>query len=227
MNDVGSNDQQGDDVAHLRRQLRVVAILASAEAAGIAPLPSAHLHTIAYFADALAPVWGLRILDAQLLKRKDGPMSPVLQQDVDRLVGRGVVVPLHVRHVEGADGRWSLDACYALNAAFGGRITDAVGRYPEQAEQLEFVTEVVHALAALGPWSAKASSSDAAYADEVIDYGNVVDIETLRSGVNLTARVALRIGHVMKPQAELSPAELVHLYVREVYTRLSGAVPHR
>ena len=68
----------------VRRQLRVIAILAGAEAAAITPLPARQLHAVGYFADVLAPVWGLQILDPKLLKRSEGPTSPALQADVDR-----------------------------------------------------------------------------------------------------------------------------------------------
>lgn len=212
------------DVAHVRRQLRIIGILSAAHDAGLTPLPTLHLHTIAYFADALAPVWGLRILDAQLLKRRDGPLSPTFQKDVDGLVGRGVITPTSVRHVTDSDGTCRLDASYVLHDKFASPIVQAAESFAEQAQQLVFVREVVHAISGLGALGIReASASDAAYGDDVVDVGSFVDIAGTHTGANLTARVAMRIGQLMSSEVNLTSSEMVHLYVREVYNRVSRA----
>jgi hypothetical protein len=68
-----------------------------------------------------------------------------------------------------------------------------------------------------------ASASDASYGDDVIAFGEVVNLESRRDYVNPSARVARRFGELMADDAALMPAELVHLYVRELYNRLSRA----
>jgi hypothetical protein len=208
----------------IRRQLRVIAILESAEHAGLAPLESGPFHTIAYFADALAPVWGLRILDAQLLKQREGPLSPTFQHDIDRLVGQGVVTPHRITHRLDRDGNWRLDASYSLNSTFATPILEAAASFERFASELAFVREVVYAISGLGELElAEASTSDAAYGSEVVAIGGLLDLSARDERPNPTARVALRFGELLEPDLNLASAEMVHLYVRELYRRLQHA----
>lgn len=210
-------------IARTRRQIRVVSILAAAHEAGIAPVPAGQLHTIAYLADAMAPVWGLKIFDAHLLKRREGPMSPALQHDADLLVARGVVFADSVRHVPDEGTSWRLDARYSLNLGLAAPILAAAASFPQQATQLAFVEEVVNAVAGLGlDGISRATSTDAAYSDVVVDFGGLLDLGGSQAETNLSAQVALRFGHLSSPSTRLTSAEMVHLYVRELYSRLTS-----
>jgi hypothetical protein len=212
------------DLQHVRRQIRVVAILDAAERVGLIPLATQPLHTIAYFADALAPVWGLRILDAQLLKRREGPLSPTFQRDVDALVGLGIVVPRNVSYVFDDDGNCRLHASYSLNTSFADRILHRAEGLPSQTEELSFIREVVFAVSGLGAQElSTASSSDATYGDALVDFGAILDLAASNRKPNPSVRVALRFGELMQPKLRLSDAEMIHLYVRELYRRLSNA----
>ena len=184
-------------------------------------MPAQQLHAVGYFADALAPVWGLRILDAQVLKLKEGPTSPLLQADLDRLVGMGVVIASAVRHVENPEGLWRLDADYSLNQDFSESILDKARSFERYSTELDFLREVVFALSGLGAVGIlSAGNSDASYGNEMIGPQGMVDIASEQSEVNPTARVALRFKELMHPDIALSDAEMVHLYVRELYNRL-------
>lgn len=210
--------------SRVRRQLRIVGILHAAGQAGIAPVSTLQLHTIAYLADALAPVWNLPILDAQVLKRRAGPMSPTLQHDVDVLVARGVVTAARARHVKDDAGAWRLDAMYGLHDEFARPVMSQASVFREQAKQLAFVQEVVNAVSGLGPDSiTRASSSDAAYSDTLVDFDGLLDIGASYDGTNLSSRVALRFGELSAPDWQMTSAEMVHLYVRELYSRLVSA----
>lgn len=210
-------------LAALRRQMRVIAILAAAERCGLTPLPADQLHTLAYLADALAPVWDMPILDTQHLKRRSGPMSPLLQRDVDRLVGIGVIEARKVRHVRDQDGNWRLDAHYRLRGEVAETIIERALSLDGQAAQMEYVREVVYAASALGSRGiARATTTDAAYTDPVD--GSMVELAPWRQGEqNATAQVALRLGELVHDQVTLEPAELLHLYVRALYERLPRA----
>jgi hypothetical protein len=211
-----------EDLATLRRQLRLIAVLHTAADVGLTPLPSTQLHVVAYFADALAPVWDLRIIDSQLLKRQSGPMSPALQRDLDLLVGRGVVAATDVRHVEDSDGAWRLDALYALNPRFADPIIRAALAFPAEQAQFDYVREVVYAIASLGlAQIASAPPSDAAYGDSLVDVGGLLDIAP--PDANRTVHVARRFGELVSDEVDLTNAEMVHLYVRELYKRLERA----
>lgn len=206
-----------------KRRLRLVAILHGADEAGLSPLPLADLHNIAYLADALAPVWDLRILDVHLLKRKAGAFSPVLQEDLDRLVGLGVVRPSRITHDMDADGSWRLSGEYTLIYPQGSRILTAAASFEPSAEHVEFIVELVHAMSALGiEGMSHASSKDAAYGSSAIDIGSVIDLGGERQ-LNLTARVAFRFGPLLGEAEALTRPEMIHLYVRELYKRLGHA----
>lgn len=208
-------------LSHIRRRVRLVGILAAAEKAGLVPLPARQLHTVGYFADALAPVWGLRILDAHVLKLRGGPSSPLLQADLDGLVGMGVVIVSAVRHVEDEDELWRLDADYCLNPEFAQPILDQARSFERFATELDFLREVVFALSGLGAVGiASAGASDASYGDEMVGVKGMVNLAGVESEPNLTAQVAIRFRELLEPDIALSDAEMVHLYVRELYNRL-------
>ncbi len=213
-----------DQLQQIRRQLRLLAILSAAEDTGLVPVPASQLHVIAYFADALAPVWSLRIIDEQLLKRQSGPMSPLLQQDLDLLVGRGVVAAHSVRHIVDADGSWRLDANYELHQEFACPIIAKATGFSREVVHFDFVREVVYAIAGLGLLGITAApASDAAYGDSLVDFGGLLDIGELPRYGNQTVRVARRFGELADDDVSLTGAEMVHLYVRELYNRLDHA----
>lgn len=204
--------------------LRLIGILDAAPAAGLAPIGLAHLHTIAYLADALAPVWDLRIVDAQLIKQREGPFSPNLQRDLDLLVGRGVVVPSDVRHIETDEGRWRLDANYSLNRRFSEPILAVVRSFADHGRQLDLTREIVFAVSGLGDLGvARAASVDAAYSDPLVDSGGVLDLGDPGSEPNPSARAAMRFGDLVASDIDLSNAEMLHLYVRALFNRMSHA----
>jgi hypothetical protein len=218
-----TSDDQLDTV---RRQLRLLAILRGAREAALVPVPAEQLHSIAFFADALAPVWGLRILDTQLLKRRSGPLSPALQQDLDRLVGQGLVVAGNVAHSRDEDGIWRLAADYDLNMSFAGEVLDRAEGFARFRSEFAFVREVVFAISRFDSGTITAATgSDASYGDALVDFGGLVDIETFRDRVNHSSRVAQRFGELMSSEAEVSlaPAELIHLYVRALQEQVEYA----
>lgn len=217
-----SDMQEAGRLPHIRRQLRVIGILLGAREAGLVPLSAHSLQTVCYFADALAPVWGVRILDAQLLKRRDSPNSPVIQADVDRLVGLGVLIATNVRHQEDADGLWRLDSDYVLNPEFTEPILEVARRFEEYEHEISFLGEVVLALSGFGALNIdRASALDASYGNEMVDPGGMVDLDAVEG--NQTARVARRFGELVLPDFSLSDSEKVHLYLRELYARISTA----
>ena len=99
----------------LKRKIRLICILDAAAKAGLDPVPVAALHVIAYFADVLAPVWQLPVLDSVVLKQLRRPFFPRLQADLDYLVGSGVVQATRVAYELTESGETRIDADYALN----------------------------------------------------------------------------------------------------------------
>jgi hypothetical protein len=175
---------------------------------------------MAFFADALAPVWSLRLLDAQLLKSRAGPFSPALQEDVDALVGRAVVEPFDVKHLRDADGAWRLDANYALTP-LAEPVLERGMLLPHLAAEISFAEEVVLAVSNLTPTAIdQVADTDATYGDIEVAFGEIVDMQQDDHEPNLSAQVALRFGELLSAEVRLSPAEMVHLYVHELDKRL-------
>ena len=87
-----------------RRQARILTLLDSATEAGLAPIGIIPFHAFAYLANVLAPVWDMPAMDGKILKRLGGPFYPVLQRDLDRLVGRGARPNLGGRSRSGSTG---------------------------------------------------------------------------------------------------------------------------
>jgi len=207
----------------MMRRLRVIGLLDAAERIGATPLRLEPLHVIAYFTDALAPVWNLPVLDGQILKRVR-PYYPALQTDVDELVGCGIVEVSGVRYV-GAAGQWTLEARYRLNRQFADRILRVAEAFPLRAAELAFVREVVYATSGLGVEGLEvAGELDATYSDPLIDVGGLIEVERDQgAGYNATATAALRFGALLGAESQVSTAEMVNLYVRRLYSRMHVA----
>lgn len=207
----------------LKRQIRLLSILSSAEDAGMVPLPVSSVHMIAYFADVLAPVWDLPVLDSVILKRVRRPFFPRLQADLDSLVGLGVVEVTRFNYVL-ANGEWRIDADYNLNPQLSDRVLAEIRRYPQQAEGIEFVREVVYAVSGFGITGIdNLGSADAAYSDPYVDVGGIINVSDRDGEPNASARVALRFRELVQGARALSDSEIIHLYVRHLYSRMQVA----
>jgi hypothetical protein len=107
---------------------------------------------------------------------------------------------------------------YSLIAEPAARILEAARSFVQSASHVEFVVELVHAMSALGLRGiSQSSEQDATYGSGSVDFGSIVDL----SGQNASTRVALRFGSLLEADSRLTGAEMIHLYVRELYKRLS------
>lgn len=212
---------ESEDFRRLRTLVRLISIMNGCRGADIGPVPVAALHTIAYFADALSPIWDVPVIEGQLLKKKRVPVNPELQGGIDELVGRAVLFARNVRHVY-VDGAWSLDADYDLNLVFGKRIIEAMSRDREFRKELAFVQEVVLALAGLGlPGLSNAAQADATYSDPNIDVGGIIDLSNTEV-LTRTSQVTNQFSELLGRQHRLTEAEVTHLYIRHLYSVLGG-----
>ena len=210
------------ELKEVERKLRVLVILDSAEAVGLDPLPAVPLHTIAYFTDVLAPVWNLPVVDGQMLKR-DRPYYPSLQDDIDRLVGQGVVLVNDLQYVRMSRGGWRAEGNYKLHHQFADRILDVAKGWSSRANEISFIREVVFATSGLGlEGIGNASAADATYSDPLVDLGGMIELERGREQ-NPSARVALRFGTLLDQAPTLTNAEMINLYVRQLYARMQVA----
>jgi hypothetical protein len=211
------------ELQHAQRRLRIVGILSAAHDAGLVPLRLRHLHLIAYLSDALAPVWNLPFLDFELLKLPRGPFYPRLQNDVDSLVGMGLLIPIEVRHIE-EEGIWRLDASYSLNSVLAGPVLTMVASLEQKFDEMRFLREIVFSVAAARiNQITELKDVDLAYANPVIDMDDVIDLTSNDDIPNLAATLALRFGALASSERSLSQSEMVNYYVRHLYKQLNAA----
>lgn len=209
--------------ASIRRRVRLVALLEGARQAGIEPLPSGRLHTIAYLANVLSPVWDMPTVDGAVLKRRGGPFFPELQSDLDRLVGMGVVLVEDLRHRRLDNDRYRLDASYRLNAELACPILSVMQALPTELQALQFVSELALALSGLSDAQIdKAVTEDATYANPRVGLDNVIEFDGF-SSANYSVAAAEKVGSYVKTHAEVGPGEKVHLYIQHLRRRLQGA----
>jgi hypothetical protein len=196
--------------------------LNAASAAGLAPLAIMKLHTFAYLSNVLAPVWEMPILDGKILKRKGGPFYPALQNDVDRLVGMGVVAITGLGHVKDEDNRWRLEGSYKLNSIFSGEIFGKIVEFNEERRLATFMQELAYALSALSDSELdSAMKEDATYSDPQISVGNVVDFDEWRKS-NYSANAAKYFEKIIPGVDSATPGEMIHLYVSHMHRRMNG-----
>lgn len=160
----------------VRRQVRLIVLIDSAEKAGLAPLSVGRLHTFAFLSNVLAPVWDMPVLDGKVLKRRGGPFYATLQRDLDSLVGMGVAIISNLGHTLDEQKRWRLEGSYRLHRLYANRILDRIAGFEEERRFSGFVEELAFALSALSDEDLdKVTTEDATYSDPIVDFGNVLD----------------------------------------------------
>ncbi|MGE4263303.1 MAG: hypothetical protein AB7E46_02370 [Desulfovibrio sp.] len=211
------------DSAVIRRRLRLVFLLDSAEAAGLTPIPITLLHAYAYLSNVLAPVWELSPLDGKVLKRKGGPFYPALQQELDNLVGMGMAVVSNLGYALNENNTWRLQGFYKLNRQISKPVLDLVNQFEEETKELFFIKELGYALSALRLEDLHgALLEDATYSDPVAQMGNVVDFAEWKDA-NFSTNAANYFENYFDRSSSVSPGNKLHLYVRHLYRRANAA----
>jgi hypothetical protein len=218
----GPKQPSPSQVAIIRRQLRLIVLLDAAEGAGLIPMSILRLHTFAYLANVLAPVWDMPAQDGKVLKRRGGPFYPALQKDLDRLVGMGIAVISDLGYSLDESKRWRLEGCYKLNRKLADQIIDKARQFEDEELSSNFIRELAFALSALSDEELdRAMTEDATYSDPLIGVGNVVDFDEWRR-LNYTANAASELGDLMPNGTQATLGERLHFYVRHLRTRLYG-----
>lgn len=225
---LGLPPEAGDDARSdypdapvLQRRVWLLMLLDGAERAGVAPLPTARLHRLAFFANCLAPVYDLPVPNGIVVKDRRGPYYPELQWDVDRLAAQGLVELRGVRHVEGEDG-WEFTADYGLTAA-GVEVLDRASVSPRTGRARRFLAELGAAFGALGEAGReRADEADATYGDRHAAEGRVIDFAEWNRR-NHSADAAQAFSALAPARAHLTQRDALHLYFRYLDRVLAGA----
>lgn len=206
--------------AALRRQARILVLLAGAARAGLAPMGIIPFHAFAFLSNVLAPVWDMPAFDGKILKKKGGPFYPALQRDLDRMVGLGMVLITHVAHVRDPDGKWRLEGRYCLNRQLSAPAVDYLLSLSDEARFATFATEIAYALSALGEEELEhALVEDATYSDPTVSENNVLDFEEWTQR-NPSANAANYFERFMPAGIKATPGEKLHLYVRHLHQKI-------
>lgn len=198
--------------------VRVLSLLDSLAAVGLVPSPSHALHEIAYLANVLAPVFDLPPLDATLLKRRSGPYYPALQQNVDRLVGHGLVEAVNLRYeLDEVEKRYRIRASYRLRRE---QVAPALDRYRSlYSVEAQFLDELASAYSGLLDTEQGAVAiMDARYADGSVDVNNVIDFGQWAAPLekNFSRNAAMAFA----PGLSLAPAERLYLYLDHLHGKV-------
>lgn len=218
-----SRETYGEELffASLRRQVRLVTILDAAEKSGLTPLPILQLHTLAFLANTLAPVWDFEPVDGKVLKRRGGPFYPRLQTDLDLLVGQGIALISNINYIKDEKGKWRLDGKYRLNRKFADRIMDGIREFSEEHRLIRFIEELTMAFSLLPEENIDgAMEQDAIYGDKNVDIDNVIDFDEWKKE-NFTLNVTKAFEEIAQKQSsKLLPGEKIQLYVDHLARRL-------
>ena len=208
--------------APCRRWLRILSVLDACRWSGLTPILTSSMHVIAYLSEALAPAWHLPPIDGKVLKLPVAPYYPTLKQDVDRLIGMGLI---RVDSLEtGRDDADNpvLQPRISLELERVGPILGALRELPGENEIVEFLREVVQAFSRLSDEQIPgAMAQDATYGSPAVDTGQVIDLgEWLPVEETATSRAVERMRHLAT--AGVHPAELVDMYVDHICYRVGN-----
>mgnify|MGYP000681130418 CR=1 FL=1 len=219
----------------IKERARILLLLDSAERAGVAPLTASRLHALAYLADVLSPVWGLKPFDGKILKIEGGPHYPDIQSQVDELVILGLVNVKNLHYVDRPDGGARIDGLYELSftsihlepilrALGAGAQGDAID--PRDCRAHRFLIDLAGALATLPDDEIdKAATFDATYANEIIGESNIVDFSKQIEAefpINRSVAVTERFQHFLPQDSSLTSGEKLYLYAAYLGKRMHG-----
>lgn len=204
-----------------RRWLRILSILDACRWVGLTPVTTGSLHVIAYLSEVLAPIWMLEPLDGKVLKQSTAPYYPALQQDIDRLIGMGLV---RVDDLKIGRNNGDIPIVLPKISLIVERvepILTVLRELPGEEVVLDFLREVVQAFSRLSDEQVPSSmSEDATYGSPAVDTGQVIDLgEWLSADETATSYTVDRIRQLAGD--EMNPAEIIDVYVNHIVCRVN------
>lgn len=214
----------GTEGGHALKRIWLLMLLDAADYAVVTPIATSRLHTFAYLADVLSPVYELAPTTGSIRKRRAGPYYPELQWQLDRLVGMGLVEVFDLNPVV-EQTRAYIDAAFALERDRCEVLLSIIGKEEQFANLKEFFQELAGALANVPDVELDATTSaDATWVSG--SEGAVVDYAEWRAR-NYSSAGADRVGQLAseiwgRGTTSLSPAAKINLYVRYMKRAANG-----
>ena len=195
-------------------------LLEALERAGLAPIPVLELHAIAYLANVLSPVWDMLPQKRTVVHKRGGPYYPELQEDIDAMVGRGIVGIEGLKHRRDTDGRWRLEGRFFLAEMEAARaVSETLRQFADDAKLFSFYGELAFAFAVVPrEMRGHVVGEDAVYD---VDVGEevVIDFADWRQA-NYSENAARFFDQVMPDGRSATPAQKLHLYAHHLKQRL-------
>ena len=225
MTDVTSNHNENTvSVEKLRQRIRALLLVDASEQAGISPISTDHLHSFAYLADVLSPVWELEPFEGKVYKTDGGPHYPELQQELDSLVIMGLLEASNVQFVDRTKEGSRIVGDYALRfssehvdpilGALGAR-SEQSALDPRDARLHRYLIELAGALATIWDSAVDAAAGfDVSYRTlasphNVADFAEWVDDKW---AANPSWRTTERFRAFLPEGCSLTSSEKLYLY---------------
>jgi hypothetical protein len=187
---------------------------------GITPLSKLRFHRVAYLANGMSRVLGIRAADERIVKHRRGPFYPDLQWHLDRLAGQGLIRMRGVRHFSDPDGSW-MDAEYSMLPR-GVEVVETLCQLDERRQLAAFHLEIVRAFAAQDDdLLDEIALSDVTYADPKWATNAVINFS--RRHDNLSAQLAESFANLAPDPRALTMHDKIVLYVEYIERKAIGA----
>ena len=198
----------------------MLSLLDACRLVGLAPITSMSLHVAAYLCEIFAPASSRTPMDGKVLKERGTPYYPALQQDVDRLIGMGLVRIDGMQEKCIGDGLSVLLPSLRLESGRAEPLLEALRSLPDEEETYDFLFEVIQAFSRLSdeqiPYS---MAEDATYGNPSVDKGEVIDLgEWVNPEATPTSHVAAQIRGLASETMNF--AEIMDIYVNHIAYRL-------
>lgn len=204
---------------------RLLQVLDALERAGGTPIAAADLHSFAYFANVLSPLWDVEPTEGSVLKGKGGPYFPLLQREIDLCVGDGLLVVNTIHPSVGEDGETRIAASFSLSVDCARGLVDQISTLPDEEQVRGFLLELAFAFLDISSDRRDdAALSDAAWSNPAIAEGRVVDFAEWVSSTlqNPTWNTAQRFQEFAPKGVTLTRAEKLLMYMRLMKRKANG-----
>lgn len=205
---------------HISDRLRLILLLDACESAGLTPIPIMRLHALAFLANVLSPLWSVESYEGKILKRRGGPFYPLLQRELDVLVGLCLATVYDIRHTED-NGQWRLEGSFALVSKNATPILERAQLFAAEKDAISFLRRLAITVARLDRPLEDVVSFDATWSDKRTGTGDVIDFSEWRTA-NYSANAAAFFETVAPSGLKYNRSDKLQLYMRLLQRRAHG-----
>jgi hypothetical protein len=169
-------------------------------------------HALAFLANVLSPIWSVESYEGKIFKRNGGPIYPLLQRELDCLVGLGLASIHDVRHAQ-EKGQWRVEGSFALHSKNAARIIERACFFEAERAAITFLRRLAFAVARLERPLEEVISFDATWSDKRTGTGDVIDFSEWRNA-NYSAYAANFFEKVAPAGVSVGRSDKLQLYMR-------------